>query len=76
MMCDLCAIGQEGVDGSGRYVEPSISVSKKDDDKFWHYLTEGDWVLREMQLGRCGGGSKQEQYETGRKLFGEKLMTK
>eukprot|EP00974_Lingulodinium_polyedra_P006098 577312-Lingulodinium_polyedra.AAC.1 len=39
-------------------------------------MTCEDWVIRQMQLGKCGDGTKDEQRKTGEQMFISELKRK
>ena len=61
-------------DDAGVYAESSKAVSHVDDDNLYRYIPQDDWILREMQLGRCGDGLPREQYQVGLKKWEAALM--
>ena len=63
-------------DEAGVYAEAARCVSKADDENVYRYIPQDDWILREMQLGRCGHGTPQDQYKVGLDKWKATLMDK
>lgn len=56
-------------DNAGEYSQSHNKADLKQDIALVHHITEDEWILRQMQLGFLGEGSKSEQYRLGKQRF-------
>ena len=63
-------------DVPGVYEESSSDKTQHKEVDLYDYLTPDDWVIRERQLGRCGGGTVEQQLAIGMERYKEMCMNK
>jgi hypothetical protein len=63
-------------DNPGEYVDSNLKGSRHNSDSVYKWLPCDDWIIRQKMLGKCGGGTPEQQYSKGLDLYKEAVLDK